>query len=229
MNLISQPSKNQLDEVLDWLNLENAEFGRHSNKIASSFRDNNLLLGEVGGQIIGYLVYSSDSGTIDLDLFEIHPDFIKSGFGKCFFDLIEEHFKSLNYKVIKLFCDPPEWEKFWNRMNFIKFPDGTGRPELTYYKPLIEVLEHADNAGENKLELWPSFVHYRENSTACFTWDITGNHKSILIPDFNDFHLRLTLNGIVRKCDRMKGFFNNNVVELYSFILIGDLNELSRM
>ena len=223
MILLTQPSKEHLDEVLDWLNLENATFKSNSNIISRSFDNQTLLVGQQDGKIIAYLAYQNFSCMVNFDIFEVHPDCTKNGFGKTFFKLIEDHFTANNYKVISLFCAPRDSENFWNKMNFIKFPGISDDSPPEYYKPLIDVLASSVTAGNNKLELWDSFASFRGNSEPNLIWDITNNQKPILIPIGNDYHLKLTIKGEEKSCERMKWFFNKNIVECGRFIIIEDL------
>jgi hypothetical protein len=129
-----------------------------------------------------------------------------------------------------LFCAPIESEKFWKKMDFIKFPDrGYSESELTYYKPLIEIQQTTKNNSDNKIELWNVEPYQIKNHEPKWTWEINSNLDKLLLPIIQpcncNWNLRLTKNGKQIKEDKVKYFSDKNRIEYSPFLLITELNE----
>ena len=228
MNLNITPCLKQLEETKLWLIEEYEKFNQgfycNWNIIEDSFKQKQFFTFEVGGQIIGFIswnVYEYSYSYVAIDILEIHPDFRKKGFGKILYQKAEEYFKQQNYIAIKLFCSPKKSEKFWRKMDFIKFPEiRYSIPELSYYKPLIETNQPVKKEANNKFELWDLDPYEVKDRKPKWTWEIKKNQKPILLPYNANWNLRLTLNGELVKEDKIKYFSPKSEVEIGDFLFI---------
>lgn len=116
------PKKTDIEEVLDWLEIEedyvNYGLGFYNNKnvILGSFEQDKVFTLKFKDKNIGLVVWSDiEDEIVDVDIFTIHPDFRNQGFGRLFYNSIYRYFEKLNYKVLKLFCEPRESEVFWKK------------------------------------------------------------------------------------------------------------------
>lgn len=154
------PSESDLKIIEKWLIEEDKKYKSgfycNWNIIEKSFRSNELISLKCNENLIGFMIWSKGEIYIEIDIIEIQRGYRKKGFGKIFFEKIEEVFKGKNALAIKLFCEPKESEHFWKKMGFIKFPTrGYSESDLTYYKPLIDALESTENPNDCKQSVNP--------------------------------------------------------------------------
>jgi GNAT superfamily N-acetyltransferase len=228
------PTKSDLKEVEKWLIEEDKTSGNgfYCNWaiIEKAFRNKEFITLNHNDLPIGFLVWSEREIYAEIDIMEIKPKNRNSGIGKYFFNQIAEFFKQKGFLAIKLFCAPIESEKFWKKMDFIKFPDrGYSESELTYYKPLIEIQQTTKNNSDNKIELWNVEPYQIKNHEPKWTWEINSNLDKLLLPIIQpcncNWNLRLTKNGKQIKEDKVKYFSDKNRIEYSPFLLITELNE----
>ncbi len=117
------PRKNDVEEVLNWLKEEKdyvkygLGFYNNKNAILDSFELDKVFTLKLEDKNIGLVVWSDiENEIVDIDIFTIHPDFRNQGFGRYFYNSIYSYLKKLNYKVLKLFCEPKESERFWKKI-----------------------------------------------------------------------------------------------------------------
>jgi GNAT superfamily N-acetyltransferase len=225
------PTQPDLKEIEKWLIDEDKTFGEgfycNWNIIEKAFRKNELITLNLDNLPIGFLVWSNREIYAEIDVLEIRPKHRNKGIGKYFFDQISGYFKEKGFLAIKLFCAPRESEKFWKKMDFIKFPDrGHSESDLTYYKPLIETLKTTEVChSDNKIELWNVEPYQIKNHEPKWTWKIESEFSPIIQPCNCNWNLKWTKNGKVIKEDKVKYFSNNQRVEYSPFLLITELNE----
>ena len=138
------PKGTDIEEVLDWLETENdyvnygLGFYNNKNVILDSFELDKVFTLKIEDKNIGLVVWSDiENEIVDVDIFTIHPDFRNQGLGRYFYNSIYSYFKKLNYKVLKLFCEPKESEPFWKKMELEKIPENIrGINKFSYYKIL---------------------------------------------------------------------------------------------
>ncbi len=225
MNLKTNSDLKQLEEIKVWLIEEdkktNQGFYCNWNIIETSFNRNLFFTFEFEEKIIGFLCWTDFDSYIGIDIMEIHPEFRNKKFGREFYKKAEKYFQSKKYKAIKLFCAPKESEHFWKKMEFRKFPNrGCSEPELTYYKPLIELNEPVIEGCDNKLELWNLEPYQIKEQKANWIWNIKNNNKPILQPCNPNWNLRLTLEGKVINEDKVKYFSRDKEIYLGHFLFI---------
>ena len=117
------PRKNDVEEVLNWLKEEKdyvkygLGFYNNKNAILDSFELDKVFTLKLEDKNIGLVVWSDiENEIVDIDIFTIHPDFRNQGFGRYFYNSIYSYLKKLNYKVLKLFCEPKESERFLKKI-----------------------------------------------------------------------------------------------------------------
>lgn len=228
------PTQSDLKEIEKWLIEEDKTSGKgfycNWTIIEKSFRNKEFITLNYNNFPIGFLVWSKGEIYAEIDIMEIKPENRNSGIGKYFFNQIADYFKEKGFLAIKLFCSPRESEKFWKKMDFIKFPDrGYSESDLTYYKPLIEIQQTTKNYSDNKIELWNVEPYQVKNYEPKWTWEIKANLNKLLLPIIQpcncDWNLRWTKNGKIIKEDKIKYFSENNRIEYSPFLFITELTE----
>jgi GNAT superfamily N-acetyltransferase len=228
------PTQSDLKEIEKWLIEEDKISGKgfycNWTIIEKAFRNKKIVTINNNSFPIGFLTWKKGEIYAEIDIMEIKPENRNSGIGKHFFNQIAEFFKEEGFLAIKLFCSPIESEKFWKKMNFIKFPDrGYSESNLTYYKPLIEIQQTTKNNSVNKIELWNVEPYQAKNYEPKWTWEINTNLDKLLLPIIQpcncNWNLKWTKNGIKVKEDKVKYFSKKNRVEYDPFLLITELNE----
>lgn len=230
------PSVKDLKVIEMWLKEEDKKhkFGFYCNWniIEKSFKSNKLISFELNKSVIGFLIYSIGDIYIEIDIMEVHHDYRRNGFGKIFFEKIEDVFKKQKILAIKLFCEPRESEHFWRKMGFIKFPDrGYSESDLTFYKPIIEVQSSTEIPNSlNKLELWDVEPYQATITNPYWSWDIELENNKLIKPIIQpcniNWNLRWTKNGKIVKEDKVKYFSNSdNPIEFSPFMYVEQLKE----
>lgn len=230
------PSVKDLKIIENWLIQEdkkyNSGFYCNWNIIEKSFKSDKLISLELNKNVIGFVIYSNGDIYIEIDILEVHHDYRRNGFGKVFFEKIEDVFKKQQVFAIKLFCEPRESEHFWRKMGFIKFPHrGYSESDLTFYKPIIEVKSSTEIPNSlNKLELWDVEPYQATNMSPRWSWDIELENdklmKPIIQPCNINWNLRWTKNGKIVKEDKVKYFSNSdNPIEFSPFMYVEQLRE----
>ncbi|REC59495.1 hypothetical protein DRF65_25780 [Chryseobacterium pennae] len=222
-----EPNIQQLNEVKGWLKREfdisKEGFYCNWNTIEKSYQRQQLITCTTDDGIVGFISWaaSNDNGYVEIDIFEIHPNFRKMWYGKKLYELAELYFKSKGFKAVILYCEPRESEAFWKKMNFIKFPSrGYSESDLYHYKPLIDVNKNVELVHENKLELWEMQSCEINNNKPKWSWIISRHTPPVLQPCHGDWYLRLTKDGVVVKENSVKNFDNNEEVLLDPFLYI---------
>jgi hypothetical protein len=223
----------ELDEIENWLKKElltsNNGFYHNWNLITKAYSENKIVILKNEINVIGFLIWSDFNIYVEIDIFEIKPEYRKRGVGKYFFNEISTIFKNLDFSAIKLFCEPKESEKFWIKMEFIKFPKiGYSISELTYFKPLIEINEPVIEIDENnKLELWDLEPYQIKDNKPKWIWNInTEKFIPILNPCNSNWKIRWTKNGEIIRENKVKRFaIEKNQIEFGNFLFVKQLTE----
>ncbi len=230
-----RPTKSGMKKIENWLLDENEKYDDgfycNWNIIEKSYTENEVICLELNEKNIGFAVWSQGEIYTEIDIFEIHPEYRRKGIGKIFFDKIEKSFKENGSLVIKLFCEPRESEKFWRKMGFIQFPTrGYSEPDLTFFKPLIDVCPLTDNSTcKNKIELWDVEPYQADRKAPRWTWEIEEKDNKLARPIIQacniNWNIRWTKNGGVIKEDKVKYFSRDNSIEFSPFMYIQRLDE----
>jgi hypothetical protein len=234
LEIKQEVTENELTEINIWLKSEveesenNTGFFHNWNKIEKAKNEKKIFIIKNETDVLGLLVWSSNEICVEIDIFEIKPSYRKNGIGGHFFYKVCKYWERNNYFVVKLFCEPKESEKFWKKMNFIKFPDiNYSISKLTYYKPLIEIKETTNkNEINNKLELWNVEPHQIKNINPQWTWNIEENNFiPILNPCNPNWNIRWTKKGKIINENKVKRFSKKTKIEFNTFIYISELTE----
>jgi len=226
-------SFNELNEIENWLKKEllfsNIGFYHNWNLISKAHAENRIVIIKNKLEIIGFLIWSDFNVYAEIEIFEIKSEFRNIGIGKYFLIEVSSFFKSLNFSAIQLFCEPKDSEKFWKKMEFIKFPKlGYSISELTYFKPLIEINKTEIEIDENnKLELWDLEPYQIKDVKPKWTWNINAEKFiPILNPCNSNWNIRWTKNGKIIRENKVKRFSNNgNEIEFGNFLFLTKLTE----
>lgn len=233
LNIKFDIEKRELDQIENWLKKESLSskkgFYCNWNMIIKAYSEKRMAIIKNKDFVIGYTIWRIEDIHIEIDIFEIKPEYRKKGIGKYFISEISEYFKKKDFLAIKLFCEPEESEIFWRKMDFIKFPKrGYSESELTFFKPLIIVTKSQTNVDENnKLELWNLEPYEIKDSKPKWIWEVDlNNFIPILHPCNSNWNLRWTKNGKIVKEGKVKYFTNkSNPIEFSPFIYIEKLIE----
>lgn len=219
-----KPSLSDLSAIKKWLEEEIEESGEgfYVNWIIieKAFYNNNLISLNYQSSSIGFVTFYKFEIHVDIGIFVIKPIHRRKGIGKIFYEKVAEYFKHQNYLAFKLFCSPTNSESFWKLMGFIEYPNiGSGEHNLTYYKPIIEVLQPLTyESHNNKLELWNCEPHQKHDTQPTWTWylDIDNNVPilPILQPCNANWNIRWIKNGKIQREEKVK-YFASKGKEIY--------------
>ena len=230
-----QPKRRDINEILSWLKKE-----KNSNKYGEGFYNNkNIIIDsfELGKTItlkcenenIGLLTWSDDDILVNIDIFVIHPDYRRKGFGEYFYRTVSDYFKVKGVKAIKLFCAPKTSEKFWRKMGLVKLYNcGNFEHELTYYDVLVEVASTTDTSKSDKIELWDVEPYQATENLPQWTWFVDICEDKLNLPIIQlcncNWNLRWSRNGAVIKEEKVK-YFTEKEYELFrsKFLYIEEL------
>jgi len=230
------PNQSDLKEIENWLidekNKSNEGFYSNWTIIENAFNNKKLITVKHNNLPIGFLVWSKGEIYAEIDILEIKPNLRNKGIGEKFFNQISNHFTSEGFLALKLFCSPRESEKFWKKMNFVKFPIRRySESDLTYYKPLIDVLRCTEtNDYLNKIELWNVEPNRIKNNEPEWTWKVESETNKLMLPIIQpcdcNWNLRWTKNGKMIREDKVKYFaLKNNRIDYSPFLYINELSE----
>ncbi|KJF45392.1 GNAT family N-acetyltransferase [Draconibacterium sediminis] len=228
------PTETDLKVIGEWLSSENKKYreGFYCNwsTIVRSYSLNRMISFNLRDKIIGFLVYSPDEISVEIDIFEIQRKYRGKGYGKIFFKQVADEFKIQKFKAVSLFCEPVESERFWRGLGFLKFPErGYSEPDLRFYKPLISFTEVTESPNElNKLELWDVEPFQKDEVPPCWSWNIENSKllEPIIQPCNENWNLRWTQNGKIIKEGKVKRFSTTNFPVIFdSFMYIENLVE----
>lgn len=219
-------TKQDIDEILNWLKVEKehdgASFYNNKNIIDKAFEKGETIVLKDGEKNIGLLVWGKTNKICaNIDIFVIHPDYRRQGFGRFFYNEILKFFRMQEFKVTQLFCEPQTSESFWKKMDLIKFPEcEVGEHELTYYKILVDTALVENNSTNDKIELWDVDHYQAEDKEPKWTWYIEMDNGVLLNPIIHpcncNWRLRWSRNNQVIREEKVK-YFTSNTMELYDF------------
>lgn len=231
ISINKNPTVKEFRAIEKWLQTEHRKqregFFCNLEIIKESFDNKEVFTLTLNDITIGFAVWSGKKFKVKIDLFEIHPNYRKSGFGKFFYTQIEAEFKRRKFKVITLDCEPAESESFWIKMLFLKYPKTSYAVHtLMYYKPIIKIRELTNNQkNKNQIELWDVEPYLAKRNKPQWIWDI--NYKSgnkifppILHPCDNNWCISWTINEEIglKKVKQFKISAKNNVEGQFLFI-----------
>ena len=220
-----KPKRRDINEILFWLKKEKETdkcgYGFYNNKsvIIDSFKLEKAIVLKYNNKNIGLITWCDDDILINIDIFVIHPDYRRKGFGEYFYRSVSDYFKTKGFKAIKLFCEPKSYEKFWKNMGLVKLYDcGYTEHELIYYDVLVDVASPENISDGDKIELWDVEPYESVEISPRWTWfvEICGDELALPIvhPCNCNWNLRWSHNGIVVKEEKIK-YFTNKDFELF--------------
>lgn len=235
LKLKTSPTKTDFEKVKKWLIDEyktlNEGFYCNWSIIEKAFGNGNFVTIDLGGMPVGFIVWKKGEIYAEIDILEIKPDQRGKGIGNYFINEFSEFLRFQEIVAIKLFCSPRESERFWKKLGFTKFPErGYSESDLTYYKPLIEVLSNSNVDTEHKIELWNVDPYQIKDKLPKWTWCVELSEgklrKPILQPCNCNWNLRWTKKGTIIKENKIK-YFNSdeNRIEFSPFLYIDKLTK----
>ena len=234
LQIIIEPSQSDLSKIEEWLKkeFEEKDEGFYHNWLSikeSPFKKEIIVL-SYNNYPIGFVIYYVFGINIEIEIFAIHPKHVREGFGRIFYNKIENYFKKEKLLAVKLFCSPPDSEHFWKKMGFIKFPElMRGQHKRTYYKTLIETQQvSTDKNHNNKIELWDLEPHQANNNPPKWTWDLDSKNQvqyPIIHPCNPDWNIRWIKDSNIEREEKVKYFASKNKeILLNSFLYIPSLS-----
>lgn len=231
-----KPNKQDIEEILIWLKDEynDSGIGFYNNKniIEQSFEDGNSIVFKYKKKTIGLVVWNKhDKIRADIDIFVIHPDYRRRGFGHFYYSEILKYFRCKGLKAIKLFCSPPSSEPFWQKMGLIKLPDcGRTEHKLTYYMILVDKASTNPIYTTDTIELWDVEPYEVKGQVPKWTWYVEIKNGILLYPIIHPYNCNWNLhwsrNGKVIREEKVKYFASNDSeLYFYPFIYIDGLKE----
>ncbi len=120
--LETKPSITHLYEIHDWLKseylIEQKGFYSNWRKIKEAFEEGELLVYEVNGGAVGFIVYTTIGSTWIIDIAEIKPVERNKKYGSSLVYHTIKHFRTTGAEKIKLYCSPRASESFWRKFGF---------------------------------------------------------------------------------------------------------------
>jgi hypothetical protein len=228
------PTKTNFEDIRKWLIDEdrtlNKGFYCNWTIIEKAFNNNHLSTIEINNESVGFIAWSEGDIYAEIDIMEIKPELRFKGIGKEFFIKFSTSLKHQGFIAVKIFCSPPESERFWKKMGFIKFPDrGYTESDLVFYKPLIDVqINSFEEVAENKIELWNVEPHQIRDNQPKWTWNFETKDDKLLLPIIQpcnyNWNLRWSKNGKIIKEDKVKYFSTRkNKIDYSPFLYIKEL------
>lgn len=220
-----KPGMRDIDEILSWLKKEKEsdKFGNgfYNNKsaILDSFMSEKAIVLKYNNKNIGLIIWWDYDILINIDIFVIHPDYRRKGFGEYFYRTVSDYFKTNGFKVIKLFCQPTSSEKFWKKMGLIKLDVcGKAENELTYYDVLVDIASSENTSNGDKIELWDVEPFESDEILPKWTWYVEICEDELVLPIIHpcdcNWNLRWSRNGVVLKEEKVK-YFTDEDFELF--------------
>lgn len=232
-NIETDPSKEQLKIIKEWLIQEEKESGEgflcNWNIIEKYFNNNQLVIVLKDQQPIGFSTWrTTDDFLLTIDIVEIHPQYRFNGAGKFLFDEIITFQLKRGVKVVELICAPSSSERFWKKLGFIDLESDYDKYDLTLFKPLIETLDtKIESNATHLIELWCCEPYKSSNIPPKWSWTFNLNngkiHPPILLSGGGDWKIRLTVNGEVLKETKVKYFSSKDSIFKNGYIYISNL------
>lgn len=232
-----KPDKRDINEILNWLknDINNNGEGFYCNKdiIEKSFERGNLITFKNGNENIGLVTWNEvDRMLINIDIFVIHPSYRGLGFGTFYYNAISDFFRSIGFKIVRLFCRPYTSESFWKKIGLTKFPDCVyTEHKLTYYKVLVDTASTSYISNKDKIELWDVEPYEAEKKNPRWIWYVETQKEMLLYPIIQpcncNWNLRWSRDGVVLKEEKVK-YFTNDDYELFhsDFLYIDKLIDM---
>ena len=119
---IVTPTKAQAEAVIRWLKNEhfndlNGKKGFYCNRdaIRRAARESNMKCLTLGRSVIAFSVF----GPATIDIFEVHPNYRRKGYGRQFAGQLIQELFSTSSPDISIECVPQESEHFWRALGFV--------------------------------------------------------------------------------------------------------------
>jgi hypothetical protein len=195
------PTIKHLDEITKWLNREYKQFGEgfivNWNEIQNAFERGVFMVFLKEGKPIGFVTFSENDTTVEINLFCIQYKYRGLGYGLCFLKELEIYLKSKKIIAVSLFCEPIQSESFWKKAGFYPAPKTVfNDTQLTYWKALIPIEETSSTLNLlNKIELWSEDPINANGNMPKWTWEITNSNLNILQYASYNWNLKITVNG----------------------------------
>ena len=229
------PKKSDINEILAWLKKEKdcnkygEGFYNNNDIIIDSFESGKAITLKYENENIGLITWSDYDILVNIDIFVIHPNYRRNGFGEYFYRTVSDYFKAKGFKAIKLFCAPKTSENFWKKMGLVKLYNcGYTEHELTYYDVLVEVASTTDISKSDKIELWNVEPYEATEKPPQWTWFIDICEDKLKLPIIQpcncNWNLSWSRNGVVIKEEKVK-YFTEKDYELFrsNFLYIEEL------
>ncbi len=167
---------------------------------------------------------------LNLDIFCVHEEYRKKGYGTIGYNVFEEYAKNKNFKAIILHCAPKESYSFWKSFRYKDLDsERLYQPELSLYKSLINQMQCSNDASQ-KYRNQIFYDDYRarsgNNPDKQWSFDYTSELKEtpILIPCHYDSAIQVFENNKEIVSNRVKYFSSKQKITDFPFVFIDDLN-----
>ncbi len=182
-NIITQPSKDHLAEIKEWLLDEDNNTGEGFfcdwRIIENSFHKNKLIVLTENNLSIGFLNFEISDRVVDIVIAEIKPEKRGLGNGKILIEKSIQWFKQKGVFVLELYCSPISSEIIWKKLGFKNFPNGIIKSSSIYlYQIIVNTAKlYSDNDNIEVIEMW-GFEDYRDEVEANWKWEVIRKNKS---------------------------------------------------
>lgn len=236
------PNQNQLDEIQNWLILEENESGEgfycNWSIISNAFSKDQMAIILLNSCVVGFAVWKyPDNLTAEIDIVEIIPTQRNKGLCKHLILNLFEYFKNRNIYAVDLQCNPASSEPIWRKLGFIDFPIKGDENMEGYNKELYCVLipsSKETNTYDNNeiIELWNDEPHRTNKREPNWIWNLEykiGTRElfmPIVHPCDGNWRIRWKLMDNVLIDSKIK-HFNKGNVHFGKYLIIEKLPELT--
>lgn len=223
MNLLTKPTKADLEEIRAWLLQEKQDIGEsfifNWNIIEEGFTEGRFASAKMHHQTVVFLVWSEPGRTAEILVMAVRPDMRGQGVGTRFVEKVFPYLTDkLDVLVLEAQCAPISSEPFWRKHGFIDYPPNhptARRSGIHLYRPMIEPLStNPIQPPFAFLELWhrqPFEVtpDLQADSKFYLALDPSGAcSQTVAIPAANDWQVRLTCPGRQVRKEKVKHLFS---------------------
>lgn len=160
--LIRPATSADLGPILEWLERDFAYgegFWGNRNLIEKGVEEEELFVGEAGGQVVAFLLGSARQ----MDILEVRPEARGNGFGRQMAQFGLERAAAVDAAVAEVECSPEESLLFWQRMGFRPYARPHDR-SVRAWRPLTKTFPLAPEATRAavRIEALPEDALYGE-------------------------------------------------------------------
>ena len=233
------PTAEQLDEIKDWLIVENknkegfAGFYCNWKEIAGSFSQNELAAILIDGKVIGFMTWWSSEKVANLQIGEIRPEYRRKGYGRILMEGVLDKLRLSGIMVAYLHCQPANAERAWRKVGFLRYPNVPYFEDHNDFEQghhLYRILVPHIMPGKSiekgeSISLWAVERYQADRFTPKWKWSLSFEQDTrklitpIIAPAYQKWNISWNVDGKAIKSDQVKYFAKDNL-EFSGFLIM---------